>query len=78
MDRLLRVSDVLKSTGLKRSFLYSEIKRGRFPAPIKVSPRVAVWRESELNAWRNCAIAQPDDSTLRQQVREIILTRTVA
>jgi prophage regulatory protein len=31
--------------------LYAEIKAGRFPAPIKLSTRVAAWRIEEVHAW---------------------------
>lgn len=75
MHKLLRIGDVLGRTGLKRSFLYSEIKRGKFPEPIKVSPRVALWPEAEISAWQACAISQADDESIRQTVNKMVEAR---
>ena len=31
--------------------LYEEVKRGRFPAPVKLSVRVSAWRIEEVRDW---------------------------
>lgn len=36
--------------GISRSFFLDQVKKGIFPQPIKLSPRVAVWRRSEIEA----------------------------
>lgn len=48
MDRLVRIPDVMKITGLAKSTVWLWVKQGKLPAPIKLSSRVTVWRESEL------------------------------
>lgn len=61
-NRLLRLCDVEKRTGLKRSSIYEKIARpveqgGGFPRPIKLG-RISVWDESEVQAWVNRVIAE--------------------
>jgi predicted DNA-binding transcriptional regulator AlpA len=31
--------------------LYAEIKAGRFPAPVKLSARIAAWKAEEVREW---------------------------
>lgn len=50
-NHFLRVNDVMQRTRLARSTIWLWVKQGKLPAPIKLSDRVTVWRESELNAW---------------------------
>lgn len=48
-ERLLRISEVKHKTGLGRSTIYENVKKGIFPKPQKPSPGVSGWRESEIN-----------------------------
>ena len=50
-DRILRLKDVMKKTGLAKSTIYQKIKDGDFPAQIKLGKRAAGWIESEVDAW---------------------------
>lgn len=50
-ESFLRMPDVEKRVGLKRSAIYLMISRGEFPAPVKLSARVSVWPESEIQEW---------------------------
>ncbi len=49
--RLLRLPDVKAITGLSKSSVYGLMAEGRFPAARKVTPRITVWIEDEVNAW---------------------------
>ena len=49
--RLLRIKQVSDKTALSRSKLYLLIQEGKFPAPIKMGERVALWPEAAVNAW---------------------------
>lgn len=49
-DRLLRLPDLKPITGMGRTLTYGEIKRGRFPKPVKLG-RLSAWPESEVLAW---------------------------
>lgn len=49
--KLLRIDEVSKKTTLAKSTLWLKISQGKFPKPIKLSPAINVWKESEINAW---------------------------
>ena len=48
-DRLLKLKAVLSLIPVSRSSWYQGIKTGRYPAPVKLGPRAAAWRASEIN-----------------------------
>lgn len=48
---MLRLPDVLQPLGISRATAYSWLKKGQFPRPVKLSPRIAVWSGCELNDW---------------------------
>ncbi|AMK16777.1 prophage CP4-57 regulatory protein [Sphingobium sp. MI1205] len=48
---LLRLPEVLRRTGLKRSTLYNKIAAGSFPSQIQISNNCTAWRESEIETW---------------------------
>jgi predicted DNA-binding transcriptional regulator AlpA len=45
---LLRLPRVLSLVGVSRSSWWAGVKAGKFPAAIKVSPRVTAWRASDI------------------------------
>jgi prophage regulatory protein len=49
--QLLRIGDVSKKTTLAKSTLWLKIAQGQFPRPIKLSPAIRVWKESDIDAW---------------------------
>lgn len=50
--RILRITDVMNLTGLKRSTVYLWGKQGRFPRPFKIGgSRAAAWASGEVQAW---------------------------
>jgi prophage regulatory protein len=53
IDRLLRMPDVERATGLRRGYIYRLIQREKFPAPVKLGIRASAWRASEVRAWIN-------------------------
>jgi len=50
-DRLIRLSEVGKLVGCKKTTLYSLIKENKFPQPIRYSARLVVWSEAAVLAW---------------------------
>lgn len=50
-NRFLRLSDVIDSTGLSKSTIYSQIQKGTFPASIKLTERSVAWLESDIDEW---------------------------
>ena len=57
-DRLLRLWEILghKKRGIapiipvSKSTWWSGIQTGRYPAPVKLGPRLTAWRESDIRA----------------------------
>ena len=47
----LRLSSVVRRTGLARSTLYRLIAEGKFPAQVRLSGRAVGWRVSDIDRW---------------------------
>ena len=50
-DRIIRIREVIEMTGLSRSSIYLLIKKGDFPAQIKLSARSSGWFCKEIKEW---------------------------
>ncbi|WP_184021083.1 helix-turn-helix transcriptional regulator [Sphingobium boeckii] len=50
-ERILRIAVVLDRVGFSRATLYRNIRRGRFPKPLKISENCSGWYESQITAW---------------------------
>lgn len=50
-DRLLRLPEVERLTGLRRSTIYEQMRRGIFPRSVKAGQRTAAWPESAVQSW---------------------------
>ena len=48
-DTLLRLPEVLAIIPVSRATWYEGIKTGRFPAQVKIEPRIAAWRRSDID-----------------------------
>lgn len=49
--RLLRLPEVIRRVGLRRSAIYQRMSEGRFPKCRSLGPKCSVWVEAEINAW---------------------------
>lgn len=49
--RYLRLPEVKERTSLSRSEIYRRIAAGEFPKQRRLSHRISVWLESEIEAW---------------------------
>jgi len=45
--------DLAKRYGIHRSTAWQWAKRGQFPRPVRLAPRCARWRLSEVVEWEN-------------------------
>ena len=50
-DRLLRLPEVERLTGLRRSAVYEKMRRGIFPRSVKTGQRTAAWPKSAVQSW---------------------------
>ena len=47
----LRRQDVEERLCISKSFIYAHMKRGSFPAPVKISPKCVRWRRDDVERW---------------------------
>ena len=52
----LRLSEVIRRTGLSRSTIYLRANKGTFPAPLKIGVRAIAWLEAEIDAWLSATV----------------------
>lgn len=50
-QKILRLDDVRRVTGLSKTAVYGLIKRGAFPRPIQLTPRAVGWRVADVDEW---------------------------
>lgn len=51
MASVVRIAEVIAQTGLPRSSLYEQVKKGTFPKPIRLGARSVGWRVKDVEAW---------------------------
>ena len=62
-NRLLKRPEVEALTGLSRSSIYLRMKRGDFPAPVRISTNSVAWRASDVDEWiATLPLATPGES----------------
>ncbi len=49
--RIIRLKDVMNSTGLARSTIYKYIDEGTFPKSVSLGDRSVGWVEGEVHDW---------------------------
>lgn len=62
--RLIRLKEVMSTTGLSRSSIYKYIAADRFPASVPLGGRAVAWVESEVQHWITEVIGHRDDNVL--------------
>ena len=50
-ERVLRVPKVAEKLSISVSTVWQYARQGKIPKPIKLSPRVSVWKESDIDAF---------------------------
>jgi prophage regulatory protein len=51
LDRIIRLPELIRITGLSRASIYRLIEKGNFPAPIELSVNAKGWFASQIRAW---------------------------
>jgi prophage regulatory protein len=57
---LIRLPEVCRRTGKKRSSIYREIAAGIFPRPVRIGERASAWVEPEIDAFIAQLISERD------------------
>ena len=58
--RIIRLKEVIDSTGLARSTIYKYIAEGAFPKPVSLGDRCVGWVDSEVHDWILARIEERD------------------
>ncbi|TRO23578.1 AlpA family transcriptional regulator [Ectopseudomonas mendocina] len=58
--RIIRLKEVIDSTGLSRSTIYKYIGEGTFPKPVSLGDRCVGWVDSEVHDWILARIEERD------------------
>ena len=53
LSKFYRVNDLTSLLSMGKSTIYAWVKAGRFPKPIKVSPRMTLWSSEDIDQWLN-------------------------
>lgn len=56
-EQFLRMKDVVVKTALSKTEIRRRINDGRFPAPKRLSHKVAVWTREVIEKWMEEALA---------------------
>ena len=51
MERILRIKDILKITGMSNSTIYELIKSNEFPRPKRLGKRAVGWLPEDIKNW---------------------------
>ena len=58
--KVLRLPEVMRRTGKRRTSLLQAIQRGEFPKPIRLGARAIGFIQSEVDAWIDARMAERD------------------
>jgi prophage regulatory protein len=51
LEKMFRVKDVIKKIPISRSGIWSSVKKGTFPKPVRIGARSVAWTQSQLDEW---------------------------
>ncbi len=60
VQNILRLEEVERTTGYRRSSIYAKIAAGEFPKPIPLGARAVGWLETEIAEWQRSRIEARD------------------
>lgn len=66
-EELIPLREVMKRTGRRRSAIYDDINKGRFPKPVRLGKRSSRWVASEVAEWINDRIRERDKQLQEKQ-----------
>lgn len=76
MQGILRLPAVMQKLGRAESTVYSDIKEGLLPKPVRIGPRAVGWPEAEIDAIISARIAGKTDEQVCGLVKELTAART--
>lgn len=58
MHKIIRLPEVMKTTGLARSTIYQKMAENSFPKPISLGVKSVGWLDTDIQNWIQQRIAQ--------------------
>ncbi len=58
--KIIRLKDVIATTGLSRSTIYERMSMGEFPVSVNLGGNAVGWLESEVHTWIESRIIERD------------------
>jgi len=58
--KIIRLKQVMETTGLARSTIYKYIAAGTFPKPVPLGGKSVGWVDEEVQAWVQARIEERD------------------
>lgn len=78
MNALIRLPEVLRLRGRRKTAHYSDIAAGLFTHPVPIGTRAVAWPEHEVEALNAARIAGLRDDEIRALVRDLEARRVIA
>lgn len=75
MVMMMRISDVMQASGNKRWKIYSDVREGLLPPPVKIGKRCAAWPSSEIKELIGARIAGKSESGIKALVAQLMADR---
>lgn len=60
--RVMRLPEVIKATGYKRSAIYQLMQEGKFPKSKSLGARAVGWASDEIKAWIDARLGDGDQA----------------
>ena len=51
LDRIIRLPELLRITGLSTASVYRQMAEGRFPRPVRLGKNAVGWRSGSVSSW---------------------------
>jgi prophage regulatory protein len=61
--RLLRLPEVIRAVGLRRSAIYARVAAGTFPAPVSIGARSVAWVSDDVAKWIDAQVKASRNDT---------------
>jgi prophage regulatory protein len=55
-NQFLKLTAIISLSGKSRSSIYDAIKKGTFPAPVRIGPRAVAWTSTSIAEWQDSCI----------------------
>ena len=59
--RIMRLTEVIQTTGLARSSIYNRMNEGSFPRPVSLGARSVGWVSDEVQDWVEARSQERDE-----------------